>query len=112
MAQALYISAIGMGLVFIGLLLLWLMMSVLVRITQAKQDLPEDQLHESLNLEVENDADIKPQVAAAAVAAALGLTNTSRSAAQAAQKSNLSPWQAAHRQQQTVQMHSRQHRKD
>jgi len=112
MAQALTITAIGMGLVFVGLLLLWLMMSVLVRITQAKQNLPEDQLQESRNLEAENNADIKPQVAAAAVAAALGVSNASRSTTQAAQKSNLSPWQAAHRQQQTVQMHSRQHRKD
>jgi len=112
MAQALTITAIGMGLVFVGLLLLWLMMSVLVRITQAKQDLPVDQLLETHTIEAQSEMDIKPQVAAAAVAAALGVSNASRLTAQAAQKSNLSPWQAAHRQQQTAQMHSRQHRKD
>ena len=39
MKDALFISLVGMGLVFIGLLALWVMMAIVVKLTASKKSL-------------------------------------------------------------------------
>ena len=76
--QGFLITAIGMGLVFIAILLLWALMDVLVRVTN-------DKPAETVSVKVENNAEEKPaiqtedktqrlhQIASVAVAVAMSL---------------------------------------
>lgn len=113
MVQALNISALGMALVFIGLLLLWLMMSLLVRLTQAKSTPPDAPTpKETLDENPPIDQDIMRQAAAAAAAVSLALSRATLTISETDQQDHLSPWQAAHRPQQIAAHPARPNRKD
>lgn len=97
--QGLLIAGIGMGLVFVALILLWGLMALMVRIRFKSDDkgVAAEPVVEAVPTAVETDLrDLRMQAAAAAVAAALGLRTSSIRIAQPAPKS-LSPWQVARR---------------
>jgi hypothetical protein len=85
---AFYISLIGMSIVFIGMLLMWLLMAVLVRLTSDK---------ERLNNQTD-DFDLRSRAALAAVTVALA--NQAREEPQLfplPPAALVSPWQAVTR---------------
>ena len=97
MKDALFISLVGMVLVFIGLLALWVMMVIIVKLTDSKKNLskPVDAL--SKISKKDSDLECKQKAAAAAVAAVLALMNTSLAPSPHEKNESMSPWQAAHR---------------
>ena len=97
MKDALFISMVGMGLVFIGLLALWVMMAVIVKLTTRKIRLLEVVNGLSNISNKDSDLECKQKAAAAAVAAVLALMNTSLSPSPHEENESISPWQAAHR---------------
>jgi hypothetical protein len=97
MQDALFISWVGMGLVFIGLIALWLMMVVVVKLTNTKSlDLEPGKIIPTLD-EKDFDLECKQKAAAAAVTAVLALMNTSFIPSSHMENESMSPWQAAHR---------------
>lgn len=70
---ALQITALGMGLVFAAIILLWWMMALLTRVMPEKESLPEadDELSHTPNPTSSGRGEILAQVAAVAVALAL-----------------------------------------
>jgi Na+-transporting methylmalonyl-CoA/oxaloacetate decarboxylase gamma subunit len=112
MTTALTISAVGMMLVFIGLLLLWLMMAAIVRLTRDKEKPaavpPEpNAADQPAILSIEHR-----KAAAAAAAAILALTSRTSAGDPGKSRAGISPWQAAHR---GLQLHNQPpspHRKD
>ena len=87
------ISLIGGGLVFLGLILLWLMMVLLVKLTADK---PQKSVSDNKVEEKEDtDLEYKQKTAAAAVGVVLAMTNASISIP--TQEESLSPWQNAYR---------------
>ena len=97
MKDALFISWVGMGLVFVGLMALWGMMAVVVKLTNNKKTVPApDELNLSL-IDKDLDLESKRKAAAAAVTAAMALMNTSLAPSPHRENENMSPWQAAHR---------------
>jgi sodium pump decarboxylase gamma subunit len=98
MNNALLISLIGAGMVFVGLILLWIMMDILVRLTNRKKGIPEKTENTEPNvMAAEDSTDIKQQAAAIAVAAALALSASPLSMNPTIQSQALSPWQELHR---------------
>lgn len=95
MNNALLISLIGGGMVFIGLILLWLMMVVLVKLTSRTKKLPE-KLNHPAELEI-SDLDRKQKAAIAAVGTAMALFNATFSTSSHKRKEIISPWQQVHR---------------
>lgn len=93
MAYALQITLIGMSLVFGAIVLLWVLMAVLVRLTT---DTTPD---EPLSTEAATDADLKRRAAAAAVAIALAEADRSTEvhAFPLPQTALVSAWQAVMR---------------
>ena len=98
MNDALTISVIGGGMVFIGLILLWIMMDILVRLT-SREKTPGTSIAAKTAEDVPAEAGslLKQQAAAAAVAAALAFSSTTRSVVAPQDKAALSPWQSTHR---------------
>jgi len=99
--NALWITLIGMGLVFIAILLLWGLMDLLVRATarsakgeEARGD-AEDEA-EDTPMEV-NGPDRKRRAAALAVAVALATQSSSAVSLVTPAREGLSAWQSAHR---------------
>ena len=95
MNNALLITAIGAGMVFLGLILLWFMMSILVKLTADKNTLPSD--HEDTVEDKNLEAARRKKAAAAAAAAALALVNSTAGASSRNGTAAVSPWQAVHR---------------
>jgi Na+-transporting methylmalonyl-CoA/oxaloacetate decarboxylase gamma subunit len=97
MNNALFISLVGMGLVFVGLMALWLMMIILVKVTKEKettQFIKDDELKlPDFNQELEN----KRKAASAAVVIAMAISNASLTSCENKEKEAISPWQAAYR---------------
>jgi Na+-transporting methylmalonyl-CoA/oxaloacetate decarboxylase gamma subunit len=77
MKNALLISLIGAGMVFVGLILLWIVMALLVRLTSEKE--PKESSASKPESSADHSAD-KLKAAAAAVAAALALRQGSLTA--------------------------------
>ncbi len=102
MIDALWITLIGMGLVFVAILFLWGLMALLVRITQEREE-PEpaeaDQPVEAAGPEEAGASlpDQKRRAAAAAVAVALSRRRPARSQSAAQAAGALSAWQAVQR---------------
>ena len=94
LTKTLLISLYGVILVFVGILLLWGMMELLVRLTQKKEKQPSK---EDKTLSDKSELAIKQKAAAAAVAAALSLQNSTTISAAPCKQENLSPWQSMHR---------------
>ena len=104
MTGALWITLIGMGLVFAVIILLWAFMAGLVKLTSTKPQEAEEEPAEE-TAEVFPDADLAPaagsdllplklRAAAAAVAAALALDARGKTSRLRPTEA-LSPWQAA-----------------
>ncbi len=101
MQNAFLISLIGSGLVFVGLILLWFMMSLLVRLTSERAvpapALAPDSVPEiSGTPSIETDG-LKQRAAAAAVALGLALSQNSIKHPVGQGCQGLSPWQHHHR---------------
>jgi Na+-transporting methylmalonyl-CoA/oxaloacetate decarboxylase gamma subunit len=97
MQDALFISLVGMGLVFIGLIALWVMMVVVVKLTNKKSSVIEKGNTVSTINDKDYDLECKQKVAAAAVTAVLALMNTSFIPSSHLENESMSPWQATHR---------------
>lgn len=97
MKDALFISWLGMSLVFIGLIALWGMMAVVVKLTNTKKKVSVQGTSLETQDEKESDPDCIRMAAAAAVSAAMVLMNTSFSTSPHRENEGMSPWQAAHR---------------
>ncbi len=99
--QGLFITAIGMGLVFVAILFLWGLMAVLVQMTSEKTSNNKPVIQddsdkvESMSL-VQADSKRLQKVAAVAVAIAMGL-NKQVPIIKPQESSSISPWQAAKR---------------
>ncbi len=104
MNNALLISLIGGGMVFIGLILLWIMMSVMVKLTSEKKAPAKDPetTTEGENLITEQ----KKMAAAAAVTAAMVLLKSTISYSSQWEDKGISSWQNAHRSRQLNQANS------
>ena len=99
MNDALFISAIGMGLVFAGILLLWGLMALLVHLTTPrKRRASEETITDIAEIE-DDDLECKRKAAAAAVVATIALLNTSFTLSPHQDRETISPWQAVHRSQ-------------
>ena len=94
LSTALWITLLGMVLVFIGILLLWGMMELLVHITR-KREKAEEPSHEPAS--TFDDRSLKQKAAAAAVVTAISLQNSTTVSAPISQQEVLSPWQSLHR---------------
>jgi sodium pump decarboxylase gamma subunit len=98
--QGLLITLIGMGLVFLALILLWGLMALMVRIRfksdggNGEEEAPA--AAETSTEEAGDQKDLRVRAAAVAVAAALGLQSRTALIAPPTPKS-LSPWQVAQR---------------
>lgn len=108
MANALWITLIGMGLVFIAILLLWGGMALLVLVTterEVREPADEVASQEAALVAAQGSAletngaerTRRAAVAAAAVSAALALRKTTRPAEQGRPDGGLSAWQAVNR---------------
>jgi Na+-transporting methylmalonyl-CoA/oxaloacetate decarboxylase gamma subunit len=97
MKDAFFITYVGMGLVFMGLLALWLLMALLVRFTSKRKQVLINPTPESKGEENDQDFECKQKAAAAAVAAVMALMNATLSASSHNENERLSPWQTAHR---------------
>lgn len=95
MDNALLITLIGCGMIFVGLILLWLMMVLLVRITSQKES--DQKPEEQPAKKADEEPECKQRAAAAAVCAAIALSNSSFSTADQKEIGSLSPWQNLYR---------------
>ncbi len=92
MNNALLISLIGGGMIFIGLILLWLMMALLVRLTNGKSLSRADESASGMADLPESESSTSRKVAAAAVAAALALQKASTINASSSKSAGPSLW--------------------
>lgn len=98
MIDVLWISLIGAGLVFLGLMILWFLMDLLVRATNIKKK--DDISSVNSDLEKEKNLQYKQKAAAASVAVSIALLNTSFLSSRKKSNQGMSSWQIAHRNQQ------------
>ena len=98
MIDVLWISLIGAGLVFLGLMILWFLMDFLVRVTSIKKK--EDTPGVNSDLEKEKNLQYKQKAAAASVAVSIALLNTSFLSPRQKSNQGMSSWQISHRNQQ------------
>jgi Na+-transporting methylmalonyl-CoA/oxaloacetate decarboxylase gamma subunit len=95
LAISLIITAIGMGLVFVAILILWGLMEGLVKVTADKTArVPDVQPTETRATQIPADVeqDYKAEAAAAAVAIALSMRQSAPQ--KPGDSSGISPWQA------------------
>ena len=94
LTKALYISALGVGLVFIGILLLWGLMELAGRLSVPKRPkaIPDKPAKPSKDF-----IEARRKAVAAAVITAMALRNTAFSVSTHRQREVITPWQAAHR---------------
>ena len=98
MNDVLWISLIGAGLVFLGLIILWFLMDLLVRATSIKKK--EDTPGASNDLEKEKNLLYMQKAAAASVAVSIALLNTSFLSSPHNSNQGVSSWQITNRNQQ------------
>jgi Na+-transporting methylmalonyl-CoA/oxaloacetate decarboxylase gamma subunit len=95
---ALLITAIGMGLVFAAILLLWGVMALLVRLTSDRAPAAEAaSAQAAADAAAGSDLELRRQAAAAAVALALATAKPELSEFPLPETTQLSPWQAVMR---------------
>jgi Na+-transporting methylmalonyl-CoA/oxaloacetate decarboxylase gamma subunit len=94
MQTALQISLYGMGLVFIGILFLWAMMALMVRLFS---DEKKQTKVEGNQTSPSDDLDNKRLAAAIAVSTAIEMHNPSILTSSHKERESISAWQAAHR---------------
>jgi Na+-transporting methylmalonyl-CoA/oxaloacetate decarboxylase gamma subunit len=112
MNNALFISLVGMGLVFIGLMALWLMMLILVKVTKEKETTQVFKNDELKILNRNEELEYKRKAASAAVVVTMALSDASLFSFTNKEKEVISPWQAANRNSQVSANHNLPHRKD
>ena len=101
MIDVLWISLIGAGLVFLGLVVLWLLMDLLVRATiKKKKEEKQDAHSDTSDLNEEDGLRYQQKAAAASVAVSIALLNTSFLSSRLKNNQKMSSWQIAHRNQQ------------
>ena len=101
MIDVLWISLIGAGLVFLGLIILWLLMDLLVRATSIKKREEKKDAHgDTSDPKKEDDLRYKQKAAAASVAVSIALLNTSFLSSRRKNNQGMSSWQISHRNQQ------------
>ncbi len=93
LTSALWIALIGIVLVFVGILLLWGMMELLVRATQKREKPTAADETDSMK----NELSLKQKAAAVAVVTAISLQNSTTISTSPSQQESLSPWQSIHR---------------
>lgn len=93
---ALQITLYGMGLVFIGILLLWGMMAAMVRIFSDRKKVDKK---DALQTNAPDDLDNKRLAVAIATATAIEMHNTTIQYSSHKERESISAWQAAHRSQ-------------
>jgi Na+-transporting methylmalonyl-CoA/oxaloacetate decarboxylase gamma subunit len=91
--NALWITLIGIVLVFVGIFLLWGMMELLVHATQKREKPINADDTDSTN----NELMQKQKAAAIAVVTAMSLHNSTTPSTPLSQQDGLSPWQSIHR---------------
>ncbi|NMC47428.1 MAG: hypothetical protein GYA52_11445 [Chloroflexi bacterium] len=93
LSSALWISLIAVILVFAGILMLWAIMELLVRLTTSKSK------HSKVTEDAapRDDSDMKQKAAAAAVVTALYLQNATMHTPSTTRHKMLTPWQSMHR---------------
>lgn len=94
LTKALLITLYGVILVFIGILLLWGMMELLVYLTREKEKQPSN---DDKTLSDKSELAMKQKAAAVAVVTALSLQNSTTISVPICKQENLSPWQSMHR---------------
>ncbi len=104
LSSALMISVLGIALVFIGILALWALMAVLVKVFADRKKIIESK-YDELTQELEQ----KRLAAAVAVACAIQLQSASIGISAHKERAIISAWQAAYRSQQ-IDKHSFSHR--
>ncbi|HOJ01176.1 MAG TPA: OadG family protein [Anaerolineaceae bacterium] len=94
LTTALWITLIGIILVFVGILLLWGMMELLVYLTRKrkKENEPQDS-----TFSANDERTLKQKAAAAAVATAIRLQNSTTIPTPLCQQEALTPWQSVQR---------------
>lgn len=98
LAISLWITLIGVLLIFAAILILWGLMELLVRVTSPKNntkavEIAEEEMQDTLQFSAVSDR--KRLAAAAAVAAALAFQRSSASLSAPPKSSELSAWQVA-----------------
>ena len=93
--NALIISASGISLVFLGIIILWGLMVLLVRLPFKQKG--EKMTSNISNREGKKEKELKKQAIAAAVVTAICLQDTSLITSVHQQQEKISPWQAVHR---------------
>ena len=96
MNSVIWISLVGAGLVILGLVLLWFMMDILVRLTASKKTKTGSA---KLGADPENsgETELLQKAAAASTAVAIALSKATFLSVQAAVDHNLTAWQNTHR---------------
>jgi len=89
--QGLWITGIGMSLVFLGIIALWGLMQVLVFVFTERKSTKKESTVDT------DEVEQKKLAAAIAVACMIGMHNTSISYSPHKEKENISAWQAGHR---------------
>lgn len=95
LTKALIMTGLGMGLVFIGIVLLWGFMALMVRIFPNKEE--EEVKEEKLAPTSSEDADIKMKAAAAAVAVAMAMNRGAYAISIDKSTATMSEWQSVTR---------------
>ncbi|HEY59715.1 MAG TPA: OadG family protein [Anaerolineae bacterium] len=94
--NALFITAIGIGLVFVGIIFLWGLMALLVRLPFKQRSTTIKPTQPSAKTEQE-ELNLKRQAVAAAIVAAISLQNASLITSAHKVRETISPWQAGYR---------------
>lgn len=94
LTKALYISALGVGLVFIGILLLWGLMELAGWLTVPKR---KKSINDKPAKPSKDFIEARRKAVAAAVITAMALWNTAFTASTHRQREVITPWQTAHR---------------
>ena len=111
MANAFLISILGMGLVFLGLILLWGMMALLVRLTSSDSLSVSSAIEQDLIITEPGGNNEKNMAAAIAVTTAMALQSKLSRQVQVREDWVMTPWQVAHRNYSLSQKQSLSHRK-
>jgi Na+-transporting methylmalonyl-CoA/oxaloacetate decarboxylase gamma subunit len=95
LSKALIMTALGMGLVFIGIVLLWGFMALMVRLFPNKEE--KEVKGETNDSATGDDAGLKQKAAAAAVAVAMALNRGAYSITNEVSGATMSSWQSVTR---------------
>jgi Na+-transporting methylmalonyl-CoA/oxaloacetate decarboxylase gamma subunit len=97
MNKVLWISVIGAALVILGLMLLWFLMDILVRITNMSRKKNRENEGTAFDYDQELDLECKQKAAAASIAVAMALMNTSFLSTKQKSGHQMSAWQIGNR---------------